>query len=383
MTNKYTLTEDPLFQQLVVERNLKHESIRHYKKALTLYCKYHGMTLQELYDEADNEEEQGIRAKNRQIVQRLRSYRTYLIQEDYASNSITNYYAAVKAFYRHFLIELPYIPSVKLKQKQIMYEEIPHKENIIDALSRTSNLKHRAIVYFMCSSGTARNEVSNLTIQDFIDATKDYHHQHKIYDVVQELEGQDNIIPLFQLTRAKTSYRYYTCCTPETTQHIIKYLKSRPLKKLRPQQTLFDIGTHSITVFFQRLNRSCGFPEKFLHPHALRKYHATLIGDYDFANLLQGRKQSPVRESYFKADPSRIKKEYMKHIPDLTFEKSRIVTIESDEVKELKKQNKNLEEQILEDKERLNDLQNKIERISQENKEIYKLFREEMLERQS
>lgn len=334
----YQVQDDPLFQQMIIERNLKSESSRQYKKALQNYCNYNKLTLTELYEEADQEEEKGVRAKNRKIIQRLRGFRTYLIQENYAPVTINGYYSCSKAFYRHYLIEIPYIPSIKLPQKQLMYEEMPHKEHILEALSRTSNPKHRAIIYFMVSSGTARNEVANITIQDFIDATKEYHNSTNIYDVVQELEKQDNIIPLFQLTRVKTNFRYYTCCTPEATKHILRYLRTRPLKRLRPQQTLFNVKPNSITIFFSRLATKCGYPTHFLHPHALRKHHATTIGDYDLANMLEGRKQTPVREAYFKAKPSRVKEEYMKHIEDLTLKPVRMVTIESDEVKKLKRE---------------------------------------------
>ena len=359
--NPYQVQHDPLFQQMMVERNLKPESRRHYKKALQKYCDYNNLTLTELYNEADNEEEDGVRAKNRSIITRLRGFRTQLIQENYASVTIKHYYSCSKAFYRHYLIEIPYIPSIKLPTKQVLYEEIPHKEHIIEALSRTSNLKHRAMIYFISSSGTARNEVANLTIQDFIDATKDYHNEDNIYDVVQALEKQDNVIPLFQITRIKTNFRHYTCCTPETTTHILKYLRTRPLKRLRPTQPLFDIRPTSITIFFQRLAIKCGFPEKFLHPHALRKYVATVIGDYDLANMIEGRKQSPIREAYFKQDPKRIKQEYTRYIEKLTLNPTKMVTIESDEVKQLKLEHKKELDKL---QDRINNIENKSELLT-------------------
>ena len=360
MTNQnHNPLDDPLFQQLIIERNLQPESVRHYKKALILYCKYHQMTLTELYNEADTEEEQGIRAKNRKIVQRLRSYRTHLIQEGYSTATITHYYQSVRTFYHHYLIEIPYIPRVKLPTKQVMYDDIPHKEHIIEALAHTNNLKHRAIIYFMASSGTARNETCQLTIQDFIDATKDYHTSSNIYDVVNELEGRDNIVPLFQLTRAKTNYRYYTCTTPEATQHIIRYLKTRPLKRLRPQQTLFNIKPNTLSIAFNRLNMKCKWPDKFFHPHALRKYHTNVLNDWELANTLQGRKPSVLRETYYKQDPSRIKAEYIKHLQDLTLQPSKVVTIESDEVKQLKK--------VLDTEKRKNEeLQKRVDNIESE-----------------
>ena len=342
---EYKLMEDPIFKEFILERNLSHSSILAYRSALTLYCKYHQMTLQQLLDEADREEEEGIRAKNRSITRRLKSFRTYQSQHIQHS-SLMEYMTKIKSFYRHNMIELPYIPPLKQKPKQVMYEDIPHKEHIIESLERVSNLKHRAIILFMVTSGTARQEVANLTIQDFLEATKKYHDNNtsNVHDILLQLKPQTDIIPLWQMTRQKTQYRYYTCNTPEATTAIVKYLLSRNKNTLTPQNKLFDIEARTITAFLSRLNEKMGYPTigtyAFLHPHSFRKYHADMIGDYDFASVLQGRKPSKIREAYFKQNPNRIREEYMKYIKRLSLQKSKVVTIESDEVKELKKQHR-------------------------------------------
>ena len=339
-SKKYNVRDDPLFQQMMLERNLQKRSQKYYRNGLNAYTKYNDMTLQELYDEADTEEEQGVRAKNRKIVQRLRGFRTHLIQEGYEPVTIKHYYASARTFYTHFLIEIPYIPSVKLPSKQVLSTEIPRKEHIIEAIQHTNNLKHRAIIYFMASSGTAINEVCSITIQDFIDATNEYHNSSNIYDVVNELEQQDDVIPLFQLTRLKTQYKYFTACTPEATTHIIRYLKTRPLQKTRPKEQLFTLTPGAITIFYRRLNEKCKYPKTFFHPHAMRKYQADILQDWDLTNRLQGRKPQSVRESYDKVNPQKLKTRYMKHIEDLTLQPTRVVTIESEEVQQLKKQHK-------------------------------------------
>lgn len=337
-SNEYNVKDDPLFQQMMVERNLQKRSQKYYRNGLNAYTRYTNMTLQELYDEADHEEEEGIRAKNRTIVQRLRGFRTHLIQEGYEPVTIKHYYASARTFYTHFLIEIPYIPSVKLPSKQVLSTEIPRKEHIIEAIQHTNNLKHKAIIYFMASSGTAINEVCSITIQDFIDATQEYHTSTTIHDVVKELEQRDDIIPLFQLTRLKTGYRYWTLCTPEATTHILRYLKTRPLQKTRPNEQLFTLTPGAITIFYRRLNEKCKYPKTFFHPHAMRKYQADILQDWDLTNRLQGRKPQSVRESYDKANPTKLKQRYQRHIEDLTLQPSKVITIESDEVKQLKQQ---------------------------------------------
>ena len=340
-SNEYDISQEKLFQDFIIERNLRKETIKSYKSALQKYCTFHQMTLSELIDEADTEEEMRVRAKNRKIIRRLRDFRTYMIHNKNEVTTVTGYYTKIRTFYRHNLIEIPYIPPVQLQRKQVMYEDIPHKHHIIEALQHTSNLKHKAIIYFISSSGSARTETCNITIQDFIDATYDYHHSSNIPVALESLENESNVIPLFQLTRQKTGYRYYTACTGEATQHILRYLKNRGYKNLQPTDKLFDIKQDGINKLFARINDSCRFPKGFLHPHALRSYHTDIIQDKQLSQMLQGRKPDPITEAYFKQNPKRVKEKYMEHLKDLTLQPTKVVTIESDEVRKLKRQHKN------------------------------------------
>ena len=355
--NKINVTEDQLFQDFILERNLSENSVKGYIGALQSYTTYHQMTLTQLIDEADEEEEEGVRAKNRTIIKRLKSYRTHLLQNDTEPTTITGYYTKIKTFYRHNLIEIPYIPAVKLTQKQVMYEELPHKEHLIEALNHTNNLKHKAIIIFMASSGTARQETYNLTVQDFIQATYEYHNTTNIQVALETLEKKDNVIPIFQLTRQKTGYRYYTCCTPEAVTHIIRYLKSVGYKNLQPEDRLFDIKIRGINKLYTRINNRCKYPKGFLHPHSMRKYQADIINDRDLVDMLQGRKPNVIREAYFKSNPQKLKEEYKKHIENLTLKSTKFVTIESEEVKKLKRQLKEKDEMFRKLESQVHDMQ--------------------------
>ena len=341
--NFYDVRHDPFFEDFIVERNLKTRSENSYRNALNNYCNYHHMTLQELLDEADREEEERILERNRTLVKRLKEYRKYELQKGTKPSSLSDYLIKIKSFYRHFMIQIPYIPPLKVKRNQTMIEDLPRKQDLIEAIQHTSNLKHTAIIYFIASSGTGRQEVANLRVQDFIDATSEYHNgTNDVQDILKQLENQKDIIPVWSMTRQKTQYRYYTVSSGESTTHLIRYLKTRPPKTLRPTAKLFDIEPEVITSFLSRLNTKCRFPtpknKALIHPHNIRRYHATTIQNKTLADRLQGRKGDSITEAYFKADPQYLKREYMKHIEDLTLQPSRVVTIESDEVKALKKQ---------------------------------------------
>lgn len=163
----------------------------------------------------------------------------------------------------------------------------------------------------MSSSGIARNETTSLIVQDFIDATKEYHNSTNITDALDELERQKDVIPLFEMVRNKTNYPYYTCCSPEATIAIVKYLKSP--SKLKDTDKLFDVNNGGLKSIFNRLKdrnqfwKLEGTDTNFFHTHAMRKFHATTIEDVDLANALQGCKPSTIQESYFINNNKRLR----------------------------------------------------------------------------
>lgn len=53
----------------------------------------------------------------------------------------------------------------------------------------------------MVSGGFGKTETINMTIKDFIDATKDYHNETNIYKLIEKLQKQDNVVPSFWKVR--------------------------------------------------------------------------------------------------------------------------------------------------------------------------------------
>lgn len=365
---------DLLFNEFCTDRNLSETSITHYKWALNKYSVFNDKNLTELIKEADKEEEKGIRPKNRQIVKRLINFRSDLIKNDASPNTIQTYFTKVKTFYKHFGIEIPYIPPAKMPTgRHERYSDIPTIDDISKVIESTSNLKHKAIILFMSSSGTARNETTSLTVQDFIYATKDYHNSTSIMDVLDELEGQKDVIPIFEIIRAKTNYLYYTCCSPEATIAIVKFLKSRP--KIEIDDKLFDIDKAGLKAVFNRLNDSNGFGKiaprvNFFHSHALRKFHATTIEDVDLANALQGRKSNPIKESYFKNNPKRLRERYTPYLNKLMINRVETFSIESEEYQKVIKQLEDNKEESKAKDEKMAAMEKKMELVDKMLKEL-------------
>ena len=188
-----------ILEEICLTRNLSKSTLNNYKQSIQSYIECQGLTLNELILEAEDEENKGIRLKNRKLKKRLILFQNYLLNTKGLSKAtIKKQVQIVKTIYNHYEIEIPRIPKLNEKHvkdyEPIYYDDLPTKELIREAL-KISKPNMKAVILFIVSSGCAREETLSLSIQDFIDATSEYHNSNDIYDVLEELKHQENIIP--------------------------------------------------------------------------------------------------------------------------------------------------------------------------------------------
>ena len=338
-------------------RNLSDSTLKRYENDLGHYTNYHKMTLSELLIEADKDEDERIRMRNRKIKQRLLNFQRHLKDTKLQPSTIKTIMGRVKSFYRIYDIELPNIQSPTIPQTESI-QDIPTIEHIKLA-SSTNYLKHKALILFMSSSGTATAETLGLTIKDFIKATDNYHNQTNIIDVLNTLSKRRDIIPVFTLTRQKTNYNYYTFCSPEATESIVNYLKTR--ENVSNDSKLFDITQVGLVKVFKRINDKYQWGWKtnrrFFHAHALRKFFATELTktgiDHLIIEWMMGHSIPQTTAAYYLADPNYLKKEYFRVVNKISVIKVEVYDIKSTEFLKIQKELDVKEERIqkLEEKE--------------------------------
>ncbi|PAV07556.1 hypothetical protein [Methanosphaera cuniculi] len=310
----YNVDDDPLFKKMCEERNLSRNTIKCYSSSLKEYLVFHNMTLKEIVDEAEEEEEQGIRMKNRKIKQRLMDYRTFLIKQNMTRTTINTYLSKTKTVYSHFEIEIPDLPRVKMKnERQVTYFDLPTRDHIREALE-LCDLKGKALILFMSSSGTARAETLSLTVRDFINGCKEYTTKTNLKEILEELQYRNDVVPTIHLRRIKTDKQYYTFCSPEASYHIIRELLLRP--EVNYDDALFNWSDGAMLHFFQSINDTKNWGRvgkyRFFRSHALRKFHASNIGlPTEFVDALEGRSKNKVHETYIKTNPEKLKEKYL------------------------------------------------------------------------
>lgn len=305
--------KNKLFKQFCKERNIKDSTMKGYESSIKKYVSFHGKTIEELLKEAINEEEKRIPLKERKIKKRLLDFRSYLLDSPLSPNTSKTYFSKVKTFYLHFEVEVPHLPNAKYEKiYETNYLDLPTKEHIRQALEIVP-IDLKAVILFMSSSGTASAETLSLTVEQFIGGTSEYHHGGSISEILNILEKRDDVIPTLYLKRIKTDKYYYTFCSTEASQAIVKYLKTR--KRLKLTDKLFDFPSALLLTRFQMINDNMNWGFKgryrFFRSHTLRKFHASNIGlSAEYIDSLQGRSKNVVHETYIKTNPKKLKEIY-------------------------------------------------------------------------
>ena len=315
-----------LFNKFCKERNVSDSTRTGYWSAIKKYENYHKQTMEELLKEAISEEESNVPLKDRKIKQRLIQYRTFLLNSNLSQNTVRSYFTKIKTFYEHFEIEIPHLPQAKYaREYETNYLDLPSKEHIRMALD-ISTLDLKAVILFMASSGTAKAETLSLSVKDFILATRDYHTNGSLNEILEKLNKKDNVIPTFYLKRIKTDKYYYTFCSSEASQCIVKYLLTR--QNLKMSDKLFDFTYSTLLARFQEINDyyNWGFKGKyrFFRSHTLRKFHASNIGlSAEYIDALQGRSKNEIHSTYIKTNPDKLKGIYLSVMDNVMINKSK------------------------------------------------------------
>lgn len=335
----YVIQDEDIFQEFCENRGLSEGSIRFYRTALQRYSDYTKKGLEDLIQEAEEEEDNRIRMRNRKIRSYLNGFRKHLDDEELSLNYINQVVSAVRSFYGDFEIELPKIFRRKSRKdkKQEEFDDIPTMEDVKRSLDYSS-LTYRALTLLMVSSGMSRSEICSLTFKDFynaVDLPEDFN--KPIPELIEKIKEMDSLIPMWKIHRVKTGKPYFTFNSPEATDHILDYLEQHYRKynwQPKPEDQLFrqynkQINPNSVTIQYNRINERAGFKKVngriYIRPHNLRKLFATTLEMNRMPHLMtrfiMGHTIDKTSNAYFKMDPEVVKEEYIEIVDKLSTSK--------------------------------------------------------------
>ena len=313
-----------LLNKFFQERNIKTSTQKGYIASMGRWFNYVDYNdLQENIDTYIKEEDNRIPTRDRRIKKEMLGFREHLINDKSikSAKSVRSYFSKVGTVFRHFGLEIPSLPQVKMDKGYVSnYNDLPTHEMLKNACEQ-SPVDLKAIILFMSSSGSAKAETLSITVGMFLEGCADYLEEipteQNIPETIKALSDKHDIVPLIYLRRIKTDKWYYTCCSPEASYIIIESLKIR--KNLQWNDKLFDYTQSLILTKFQEINdnNNWGYVGAYrrFRSHALRKFMASNIGlPRDQVDSFQGRAKDMIQEAYFKQDPQSLKKIYMNNM---------------------------------------------------------------------
>jgi hypothetical protein len=391
-------------EEFCSEKHLSESTEALYLASVKVYEALNNKSLDELIEEADAEEEEGIRWKRRTLKTRLIAFRKFLF-ENKSQGTANRYLGCIKTIYRHFEIELQELPSFNSRQVEQTYiktyEDIPTKAELIDAYYEANNVC-KCIILFASSSGMSKVDFLKLTVDSFIEACSDYITSDELITQLKELKEQNEVIPCFEGCRQKTGTRYTTFCSPEAVEHIVQYLLGRNAQiienyegadeeeqedlpdQLYRSDKLFDISNSHLLYTFRKINNKLklgkvGYSTKF-RCHQLRAFQASTLVNLednpftiDEVDALQGRKKDRTHRAYFTESKSKLFKKYYDNVDSLMFFKS-IHGVDEETFEKVIAENSFYKKEIVKNEQKLEAQERTINQIISNQKELEALL---------
>ena len=248
--------------------NAKGGTLTLYLVAMSQYIEYHNLSLSELLEEAEDDVVKGVIPRKRRIKGRIMDYRNSLGGK--SDNTKHNYVSAVRSFYKSMDVQLPdnkrYEKTAILEENKFMGMERSEIKRVL----KYANVRDKSITLLIASSGSAANELINLTKDDFNNGL-----------------DRETGICTFYIRREKTGGDYHTYCTPETSAAIQEYLNTRTddlpwlfVGYIKETRETVQMTTNSIGGVFRRLANRTGNEGEFgffnkIRSHNFRKFFKT------------------------------------------------------------------------------------------------------------
>ena len=295
-----------------------------YTQGLHQYCTYHNMTPDKLIEEA--EAEHGLLLKDQRILLRLSDFKENISNK--SPNTVSIRMAGIHSFYRNHYIIIPTNPNKSRNGTTTLIKNDWHgfDKKVVRECLKHLNLRDRAILLTMISSGQARAEIRNLKIAE-----------------VADVDNQN--ITTVHLHRVKSGTNYTTFPPSEATLVIAEYRKERKYKAdkmgvddVNPylfvtsyNNQFAQLKDDTFNNIFLRLSEKMGREFETadgtyntLRSHNFRKFFKTQMQNSGLPvwqiEHQMGHTLNSLDKAYFIAEKSKMKENYLKHLSAVSVE---------------------------------------------------------------
>lgn len=390
------LEKDSIIKDWLNSISNKEGTRRLYIFAMQYYTEFLKMTPEEILTEAEQDVMDRVLPRLSKMRRHLLDYKEHLQNQDIAPLTVKSRMTGVYGFYKKHDIPLPSMPRNECKARPLkQHRDIPTKEDIQTVLKHCDELE-RVLVLLGVSGGLGAQEICNLTVGDF---RKGYDHETGITTL--------------KLRREKEEYDFVTYLSPETSNAVLDYLKTRDkkpkvitkrrLEQIEKQKIYSDsdyllicrrispkflknkddklrqLSEEAIIDIYRALAESAQKTTplgtwSIIRSHNMRKFFNSALlnagADSFIVNFLMGHTLDDTQSAYFRAAADgELKEQYKKYIPYLTIQKEADIS-ESPEYLRIKNENQILQAETARHVVERSELQEVNAKLEKANKQI-------------
>ena len=252
-----TKNENPLPRCLKFMDNLAKNSVKGYNHSIKKYEAFTGMCIEDLVNEALDEQSQRVPTHQLKIIERLEDFQSHLVDEGLVYSTIKICMIHIKAIYHKNRVDIPYIETLNPKQiKRREYLEYKHilTEDELKRALQHMRLPSQARLMAMVQGGLSNEECEQLMTDTFLDETFKYHKKDNPIDALKWLADENNpIIWVTKLFRKKTMKPYYVLLGSEAVNKIAE----AKLYELELPSNKGELSNKLLNINKKAFNRSC------------------------------------------------------------------------------------------------------------------------------
>lgn len=339
---KKIVSEDTYFKKWV--HGISEGTKKNYLYSLTAFCLANSKTPTELLEIC--KEDYSKPPWEREIDDWFVEYDQYCEGQGIAKETFKKRKTNVRGFFRFNRIETPIARRGNRENFNRANErKLPTKEEIRLLIDSCKTVKEKAIILTQFSSGLSNSDVVQLTVGQFKNGI------------------DENNICKIKMRRRKNENEFVTFLSPEAVEAIQSYLRVER-ENLDDSQPLFTKFKSSNTPMmpiaivhtYARLCDALGWSKegnafRKITGHMGRKWLKTNLTNAGMPRepletLLGHQIKNGTDDNYYMMNENHLKSIYLKYLPAITINPVETLTLESDEYKSIKEDNKALRELI-------------------------------------
>lgn len=232
--DNYDVKNDKEFRKTILFSDIAEKSKETYRKTVEIFCKTNQKPYHEIINEIKEEQHDKIIEGN--IIVRynpndgivneyITQFLDYFRQKGNKQSSLTVREQHIRTILRKSNIDLP-DPQIKSKKTHKRKKVLSRSD--IQYVIKKSNIHHKALISFTASTGFRINDLVRFTIEDFMEATRDYHNFFEVDEFIEN--APYDMIGFWVITPQKTKnidLECRVCNTPESSNYILDSLTER------------------------------------------------------------------------------------------------------------------------------------------------------------